>query len=137
MHQALAAEVHTLVDIGWTLRSGTPTTSALQTRGPFNWLLLALSILFFLGVGGLIYVTFWLTTERADVFLRVADDRVRIAGDDLLVERQKAEEKRTRGLVQDVKERGFWLAAWPSVLAALVNIGLWFLIIWVFVAIIR
>ena len=65
------------------------------------------------------------------------DDRVRIAGDDLLVERQKAEEKRTRGLVQDVKERGFWLAAWPSVLAALVNIGLWFLIIWAFVAIVR
>ena len=137
MNQALAAEVHTLVDMGWTLRSGTDTTAALQTRGPFNWFLFALSMLFFLGVGGLIYLTFWLTTDRADVFLRVADDRVRIAGDDLLVERQKAEEERTRRLVLDVKERGFWLAAWPSVLAAVVNIGLWFLLIWAFVTIVR
>lgn len=137
MHQALAAEVHTLVDMGWKLRSGTSTTAALQTRGPFNWFLFALSILFFLGVGGLIYLTFWLTMDRADVFLRVADDRVRITGDDLLVERQKAEGDRTRRLARDVKERGFWLAAWPAVLAALVNIGLWFLLVWAFVALVR
>ena len=137
MHQALAAEVHTLVDMGWTFTSGTDTTAALQTRGPFNWLLFALSMLFFLGVGGLIYLTFWLTLDRSDVFLRVADDRVRIAGDDLLVERQKAERERTRRLVREVKERGFWLAAWPAVLAALVNIGLWFLLIWAFVALVR
>ena len=94
-------------------------------------------MLFFLGVGGLIYLTFWLTMDRSDVFLRVADDRVRMAGDDLLVERQKAERERTRRLVREVKERGFWLAAWPAVVAALVNIGLWFLLIWAFVALVR
>lgn len=137
MHQALAAEVHTLVDMGWTLKSGTDTTAALQTRGPFNWFLFALCILFFLGVGGLIYLTFWLTMDRADVFIRVADDRVKIAGDDLLVERHKADRDRSRRLARDVKERGFWLAAWPSVLAALVNIGLWFLIVWGFIAFVR
>ena len=90
-----------------------------------------------LGVGGLIYLTFWLTMDRADVFLRLADDRVRIAGDDLLVEDQKAKKERTRRLLRDVKEQGFWLAAWPAVLAALVNVGLWFMIIWAFVAIVR
>lgn len=137
MHQALAAEVHTLVDLGWTLRSGTNTTAALQTRGPFNWFLLALSMLLSLGVGGLIYLTFWLTMDRADVFLRLADNRVRIAGDDLLVEDQKAKKERTRRLLRDVKEQGFWLAAWPAALAALVNVGLWFMIIWAFVAIVR
>ena len=137
MHQALAAEVDTLVDLGWTLRSGTNTTAALQTRGPFNWFLFALSMLLSLGVGGLIYLTFWLTMDRADVFLRLADDRVKIAGDDLLVDDQKAKKERTRRLLRDVKERGLWLAAWPAVLAALVNVGLWFMIIWAFVAIVR
>ena len=137
MHQALAAEVHTLVDLGWTLRSGTNTTASLQTRGNFNWFLFAVCLLLFLGVGGLIYLTFWLTLDRADVFLRVADDRVRLAGDDLFLEDQKADKERTRRLLRDVKDRGFWLAAWPAVLAALVNIGLWFLIIWAFVVFVR
>ena len=137
MSPPLAQEVDLLVNLGWTLQSQTDTTAALQTRGPFNWWIFAISILLFLGLGGLIYIAFWLLGSRADVFLRVENGSVVYAGDSWLVQRHKLDMAKARRFHQDMQERGFWTAAWPSIVSLLVALVVWFLLIWAFVNLIR
>ena len=137
MNPALAVEVETLVNLGWSVRTQTETSASLEMRRPFNWWFFLLSLLLFVGIGAVIYVLYWLITSEADLFLRQDGGTVVMSGDTGLLSRQKAESKRTGELQRDLRKRGFWKAAGPSLAAALFSIVVWFLIIWGFVALIR
>ncbi len=137
MNPALAAEVETLVNLGWSVRTQTDTSASLEMRKPFNWWFFLLSLLLFVGIGAAIYVLYWLITSEADLFVRQDGGAVVISGDTELLSRQREEMQQTSEFQRDLRERGFWSATWPSLAAALVTILVWFLIIWGFVALIR
>ena len=69
MTEALAKRVGELVEFGWEPRTSTETTMSLGTRGPFNWWLFLLVVVFFPIFGGILYLIFWLASSRAVVFL--------------------------------------------------------------------
>ena len=137
MDPALAAEVETLVNLGWSVGAQTDTSAYLEMRRPFQWWIFLLSLLLFAGIGGVIYVLYWLVTSDADLFVHQVGDTLVISGDTELLSRQKAEMQRSIELQRGLRNRGFWGAAGPSLAAALVSIAVWFLIIWGFVALIR
>ena len=136
MNPKLAAEMDTLVNLGWTIKTQTETTASLETRGPFNWWIFVLCLVIFFGFGVLIYTLYWLIASRSDVFLRADGDNVSMSGDVWEVQRQKANMEQAIAFQREVKQRGFWSAAGPSLIAALITIAVWFLIIWGFVALI-
>ena len=137
MDPALAAEIETLVSLGWSVRTQTDTSASLEVRRPFHWWIFLLSLLLFIGVGAVIYVLYWFITSEADLFVHQDEGTLVMSGDTGLLSRQKAESKRTGELQRDLRKRGFWKAAGPSLAAALFSIVVWFLIIWGFVALIR
>lgn len=132
MNPALAAEIARLTDWGWHVVSHTDSTASLETRGPFNWLLFALSILLFFGIGGLLYVAFWLVASRAHLFLYMENEQVASSGDTWLVEQQQADEMRSRRLALDIHQRGFWTVMWPSIVAMLLVMVIWIILIRIF-----
>ncbi len=135
MDPVLSTEVSQLVHFGWHVRSQTENTASLETRTPFNWLWFALSILFFFGFGGLLYIAFWLIVSRAHLFLHIGNGQLISSGDTWLVERQHENEVEARRLAMQIKQRGFWQVMWPSIVSTLLMIVLWIVIIRVVVAI--
>ncbi len=130
MIDVLATRVGELVDMGWNLQSQTETTAALETRGPINWLIFALSILFLFGFGALIYIVYWLTTSKARLFLTVKDGQIAESGGTWLVQQQEQNRELSIQQAQEIKERGFLKVMWPSLLAVIVVIAFWFVMIW-------
>ena len=136
MHATLASETDTLVNLGWNIKTQTDTTVSLETRSPFNWWIFLFCLLIFFGFGALIYTLYWLIASRNDIFLRMDGETVAMSGDVWVVQRQKANLEAAIAFQRNLKERGFWSAAGPSLIAALITIVVWFLIIWGFVALI-
>jgi hypothetical protein len=128
MTGVLAARVRELVDMGWNVRSQTETTAVLEARKPFNWLLFAL-LLFFLFVA-LIYLAYWFMVSRASVFLSVENGKLVESGDLAYIEQQEKAREKAIAKAQEVRERGFWRVMWPSILAWVAMIALWFFLIW-------
>jgi uncharacterized protein with PQ loop repeat len=137
MRPVLAMEVEILSSMGWRVVSQTETTAALETRGPFSWWIFFFALLFFFLFGGLIYIVWWLIFDRHDLFLRVDNDQVVTSGDVWLVQRQRADLERTRQFWLEAKQKGFWSAAWPSIVAFAVGIVIWFILIWAFIQLVR
>ena len=117
MEKVLANRVGELVDLGWGVKTQTDTTVALETRGPFNWLLFAVLLFIFLGIGAAIYATFWLLTSRVHLFLSLQDGKIVTSGDMWYLEIQEQEREKEIERIQQIKQRGFWSVMWPSVLA--------------------
>jgi len=129
MDAGLSPEVSRLVHFGWRVHSQTESTAALETRAPFNWLLFALAILLFFGLGGLLYVAYWLLGFRSHLFLHLENGQVVTSGDTWLVERQRADEVEARRLAVQIKQRGFWQVMWPAAVATLAMVVLWVVLI--------
>lgn len=131
MQAALAGEVGRLVDWGWNVESHTDTTASLETRGPFNWLIFAILILFFPFVGGLLYLAYWLVASRVNVFLRADDNGgVVTSGDAWFVQAQAAQEEASRETAIAIKTQGFWKTMGPSIVSVIIGLALWILLIW-------
>lgn len=128
MTGVLAARVRELVDMGWDVKSQSETTAVLETRNPFNWLLFALLLLFFFLA--LIYLAYWFMVSRATVFLSVENGKVVESGNLAFIARQEKDRTRTIAKAQQIKERGFWRVMWPSVLAWIAMMAMWFFLIW-------
>lgn len=128
MTGVLAARVRELVDMGWNVKSQSETTAVLETRGPFNWLLFILLLLFFLLA--VIYLAYWFIASRASVFLSVENGKLVESGDLAFIARQEKEREKTIEKARQIKERGFWRVMWPAVLAWVGMIALWFFLIW-------
>ena len=136
MTDALATRVGELVDMGWSLKSQSETTAALETRSPINWWLFALSVILLFGLGVLIYLVYWLIISKARIFLYIKDGVVVASGDDWLIEQQEREREKTTKQMREIKTRGFWKVMWPAVLAWIAIVALWFLFIWWFISIV-
>lgn len=128
MTGVLAARVRELVDMGWDVKSQSETTAVLETRNPFNWLLFALLLLFFFLA--VIYLAYWFMVSRATVFLSVENGKVVESGNVVFIARQEKDRTRTIAKAQQIKERGFWRVMWPSVLAWVAMMAMWFFLIW-------
>ncbi len=135
MNEVLAARIGELADMGWNVQSNTETTAALEMRGPINWWLLALSILLLFGLGILLYLAFWLATSRVRLFLSVKDGQVVESGDTRMVERQERDREATIRKAQEIKEKGYFKAMWPSMLALFLVIVLWFVWMWLLISV--
>ena len=134
MTEVLAARVGELIDMGWSLQSQTENSAALETRGPINWLLFALSILLLFGLGALIYLAYWLATSKVRLFLAVKDGQIAESGDTWLLRRQEQNRELAIQKAQEVKERGFLKVMWPSIIALFVVVALWFVMIWLLIS---
>jgi hypothetical protein len=128
MTSVLAARVRELVDMGWSLKSQTETTAVLEARKPFNWLLFALLLFFFFVA--LIYLMYWFMVSRATVFLTVEDGKLVASGDLSYIEQQEKTRAKSIAKAQEIRERGFWRVMWPSILAWVGMMALWFFLIW-------
>ena len=137
MDPALATEVAELTSYGWDVKTQTETTAFLETRRPFNWWILALSILLLLGFGALLYLLFWLIFARAQLFLRVEGGEVKPSGDIRLLEEHRRHADDQRRLAEEIKQKGFLKVMWPSILATVATIAIWLVIIWWFLNWIR
>lgn len=135
MNEALSAEVELLTNLGWRLDTQTDTTASLSTRGPFSWWIFLFMFLLFLGIGAFIYVMWWLIFSNLHVFLRAQNGNVTASGDAWYLERQKVDVQRAIQMQRDIKEKGFWTVAGPSILGFIVVVGLWFFFIWLFIQI--
>jgi len=131
MTPALSARVGELVDLGWSLKSQTETTAGLETRKPINWWLFALLLILFLGFGAVLYLVFWLITSRATVFLTVKDGQIVASGDTWLIEEQERERDTMIARAREIKQKGFWRVMWPSVVAIILFVAIWFVLIWI------
>lgn len=137
MDAALSSEVGELVHMGWRVHSQTETTAALETRSPFNWLVFALAILLFFGLGGLLYIAYWLIVSRDHLFLSAQNGKIVASGDTWLVEQQRADAAAAHNLAVEIHRRGFWDVMWPSIVATILMIVLWIVIIRIAIAIAR
>ena len=137
MSVILSSRIAELVDFGWELRSQSDTTAALETRRPINWWLFALFLVLFLGFGALLYVTFWVLTSKSHVFLRVLDGDIQVSGDAWLIELQERESEHVIERARQIKEHGFWAVMWPSLIGVVGVLAVWFLVIWLFVQVVR
>ena len=135
MTDALAARVGDLTELGWSLKSQTANTAALETRQPFNWWLFALFVLLLFGFGALLYVGFWLLVPKAHVFLVDKNGTVQTSGDTWLVQRHDRDREQMIQKQREIKEKGFLKAMWPSMLALFLVIVLWFVWIWLLISI--
>ena len=113
-------------------------TSARERGGISDerWLF-ALFLVLFLGFGALLYVTFWVLTSKSHVFLRVLDGDIQVSGDAWLVELQEREREHVIERARQIKEHGFWVVMWPSLIGGVSVLVVWFLIIWLFVQVVR
>ena len=136
MNPALATEVDLLSSMGWMVTSQTESTAALETRGPFSWLIFLFCLLFFFGLGGMLYIAWWLIFDNHHVFARAEGDEVTTSGDIWLIERQKADIVAMQAFERQVKTQGFFKAAMPSLIALLGAILIWFIMVWIFVQIV-
>jgi hypothetical protein len=137
MDPLLSAEVGRLAHFGWRVRSQTESTAALETQSPFNWLFFALAILLFFGLGGLLYIVYWLVVSREHLFLHIENGQVVSNGDTWLVEQQRVNEVEAHRVAVAIKQRGFWSVMWPSIVATLVMLVLWIVVIRIAVALFR
>ncbi len=133
MNAALATEMDVLSSVGWRVESQTETTASLETRGPFNWWIFLFCLLFFPIIGSAIYILWWLIFDQHHLFVRVENEQMSSSGDTWLVKRQKANLERARQFQREIKQRGFFRAAGPSILGIVVAVAIWFVIIWVFI----
>ena len=130
MTGTLASRVGELVNLGWSLKTQTDTTAALETRKPINWWLFALCIILLFGLGALLYLVFWLLTSRAHLFLSVKDGEIVTSGDIWLVEEQERELEAMISRAREIKQKGFWRVMWPSVVAIIAIVAVWFVLFW-------
>ncbi len=133
MNTALATEMDVLSSVGWRVLSQTENTASLETRGPFNWWIMLFCLVFFPIVGSAIYILWWLVFDRHQLFLRVENEQISSSGDTWLVDRQKGNLERARQFQLEIKQRGFFRAAGPSILGLVLAVAIWFAIIWVFI----
>ncbi len=133
MKTSLAAEMDVLASVGWRVQSQTETTASLETRGPFNWWILLFCLVFFPIVGSAIYILWWLIFDQHHLFVRVENEQMISSGDTWLVDRQMGNLERARQIQREIKQRGFFAAAGPSILGLVVAVAIWFAIIWVFI----
>ncbi len=133
MNTALAAKVDVLASVGWRVQSQTVTTVSLEMRGPFNWWILLFCLVFFPIVGSAIYILWWLIFAQHHLFVRVENEQMISSGDTWLVDRQMGNLERARQFQLEIKQRGFFRAAGPSILGLVVAVAIWFAIIWVFI----
>lgn len=137
MTAALAKRIGLLTDMGWSVRSQTESTAALETRRPFNWMIFLLLLIFSLGGGALLYTGYWLLTSRAQIFPAVEEEGIAVHGDTWLVQNQERDIARAIEAAEAIRQRGFWSVMWPSVVGSFVFVGVWFLLIWGFIALVR
>ncbi len=133
MTDALSARVGELTDMGWSLKSQTETTAALETRQPFNWLLFALFIILLFGFGALLYIAFWLLVPKAQLFLVEKDGALAASGDVWMVERQERDREQMIQKQREIKEKGFLKVMCPSIIAVVLVVVLWFVWIWLLI----
>lgn len=136
MNPALATEVDLLSSMGWKVTSQTESTAALETRGPFSWWIFLFCLLLFPIIGATLYILWWMIFDNHNVFLRAQVDQVTTSGDVWLIERQKANIVAMQAFQREVKTKGFFAAALPSLIALLVAILIWFIMVWVFIQIV-
>ncbi len=136
MNPALASEIALLSDVGWKVVSQTESIVSLETRGPFSWWIFLFCLIFFPIVGSTIYILWWLVFGVHHLFARVENEGIVISGDMWLVDLQKANLDRARQYQREVKEKGFWRAAGPSIFGVVSAVVLWFILIWVFIQIV-
>lgn len=132
MNTTLATEIARLTNMGWRVVSQTDTSASLEDRGPFNWLLFALSILIFFGIGGLLYVAYWLIASRAHIFIYMDGEQLMSSGDTWLVAQQELDEALSRQRTEAIKQKGFWKVMWPSIVAMLLAMVGWIILIRIF-----
>ncbi|WP_200234582.1 hypothetical protein [Thiohalocapsa halophila] len=105
--------------------TATETTASLAGRRPFAWWLFLIVIFLFPLFGGLLYLIFWLATSKATVFLHVEGDEIAVAGDQWLLELQRAQREAYVERQQKIKEKGFLRVMWPQLLVSLLLIAAW------------
>ena len=132
MNPTLATEIARLTNMGWRVVSHTDSTASLENRGPFNWLLFALAILIFFGIGGLLYVAFWLVASRAHLFIYMDGEQMLSSGDTWLVAQQEVNGELARQRAEDIKRQGFWKVMWPAIVAMLLAMVVWIILIRIF-----
>ena len=130
---ALAEDVTALANLGWSIKSQSATTAALETREPFNWWLLYAGSLMLLGVGGLIYAASWLISSRVRLFLHENEDgSVTMRGDIRFWSRQQLD-RADRDASGSSRPRlradrvFLGLSAYAGVMLA--NAAIWFLLV--------
>ncbi len=125
MTEALAKRVGELVEFGWEPRTSTETTMSLGTRGPFNWWLFLLVVVFFPIFGGILYLIFWLASSRAVVFLHQEGEGVVERGDTWLIREQGARREVLIKEQRQIREQGFWAVMWPKLVVFLGFLFVW------------
>jgi hypothetical protein len=135
MSDALAKRIAELTEMGWTLKSHTDTTAALDMRRPFNWWLCALFILLLFGFGALLYLGFYLLMPKSQIFLVDKNGTISTTGDLRYVEQQERQREMWIKKQKDIQEKGFLKAMWPAIIAFIAVIALWFFWIWLFISI--
>lgn len=125
MQPILSQRVAELVANGWEPVTSTDTTASLTGRRPFAWWLFLIVIFLFPLFGGLLYLIFWLATSKATVFLHVEGDEIAVAGDQWLIDLQRAQREAYVERQQKIKEKGFLRVMWPQLVVSLILIALW------------
>jgi hypothetical protein len=135
MSDALAKRIGELTAMGWTLKSHTDTTAALDMRKPFNWWLFLLFVILLFGFGALLYLMFYLLMPKSQVFLVDKDGTVTATGDLWYIEKQEQQREMWIQKQKDIQEKGFLKVMWPAIIAVIFMVALWFFWIWLFTTI--
>jgi len=135
MSDALAKRIGELTEMGWTLKSHTDTTAALDTRRPFNWWMFLLFVILLFGFGALLYLMFYLLMPKSQVFLVDKNGTVSATGDLWYIEKQEQQREMWVKKQKDIQEKGFLKVMWPSIIAVILMIAMWFFWIWLFTSI--
>lgn len=132
MSDALAKRIGELTEMGWTLKSHTDTSASLDTRRPFNWWLFLLFVILLFGFGALLYLMFYLLMPKSQVFLVDKNGTVSATGDLWYIEKQEQHREMWVKKQKDIQEKGFLKVMWPSIIAVILMIAMWFFWIWLF-----
>lgn len=95
-------------------RGRVPRRACLWARGPFNWWLFLLVVVFFPIFGGILYLIFWLASSRAVVFLHQEGEEVVERGNTWLIREQEARREVLIKEQRQIREQGFWAVMWPK-----------------------
>ncbi len=132
MSDALIKRMAELTDLGWELKSHTDSTAAFETRSPFNWWAFLLWMLLLFGFGAMLYLMYYLLKPKSQLFLVEKDGEITTSGDMRYLQQQEAQKEMVIKRNQAIKEKGFLKVMWPSIIAMLFIIAMWFFWIWLF-----
>ena len=133
MIEGVSAKVSELVGLGWLPRTTTETSASLSTRSPFAWWLFIIVVVLLPGIGGILYIAFWLATGRVTVFVYEQGGEVRMSGDTWMIDKQNVRREALIEEQRQIKERGFWSVMWPKLVVMGLCIVAWIVLLdWIY-----